>query len=64
MMFTIFFFFVLNQDLMFLSSFAQTDAQVAGVSAGDTNGDLQKFVIAKQWKKVEEANFIKVLKKS
>ena len=34
----------------------QTDAQVAGESGSDTNGDLQKFIIAKQWKKVEEAS--------
>ena len=46
----------MNPDLLFLFSFVQTDAQVAGESASDTNGDLQKFIIAKQWKKVEEAS--------
>ena len=41
---------------MFFFSFVQADVQVAGESASDTHGDLMKFVIAKQWKKVEEAS--------
>ena len=33
---------------------AQTDAWVAGESASGANGDLQRFIAAKQWKKIEE----------
>lgn len=39
---------------MFLFSLGQTDAWFAGESASDANGDLQKFIAAKQWKKVKE----------
>ena len=48
--------FVLNPDSMFLFSLAQTDARVASESASDANEDLQKFIAAKQWKKVEETS--------
>ena len=48
--------FVLNPDFMFLFSLAQTDARVASESASDANEDLQKFIAAKQWKKVEETS--------
>ena len=41
---------------MFSLSLAQTDAQVSGEAARDANGDLQKFIIAKQWKIVEETS--------
>ena len=41
---------------MFLFSLAKTDARVAGEFASDGNGDLQRFIAAKQWKKVEHAS--------
>ena len=41
---------------MFLFSLAQTDARVATESASDANEDLQKFIAAKQWKKIEETS--------
>ena len=47
---------MLNPDFMFLFSLAQTDARVASESASDANEDLQKFIAAKQWKKVEETS--------
>ena len=50
-----FVYFALNQNHMFLFSLVQTDARVANDSASSVNGDRQKFVAAKQWKKVEEA---------
>lgn len=43
-------------DLLFLVTLSQTDAPVADESASDSNGDLQKFIAAKQLKKVEEIN--------
>ena len=43
-------------DLLFLVALSQTDAPVADESASDSNGDLQKFIAAKQLKKVEEIN--------
>ena len=43
-------------DLLFLVTPSQTDAPVADESASDSNGDLQKFIAAKQLKKVEEIN--------
>ena len=39
---------------MFLFSLGQTDAWFAGESASDANGDLQKFIAAKQWERVKE----------
>ena len=33
-----------------------TNAWVASESASDANEDLQKFIAAKQWKKVEETS--------
>ena len=47
---------MLNPDFMFLFSLAQTDARVASESASNANEDLQKFIAAKQWKKVEETS--------
>lgn len=43
-------------DLLFLVTLVQTDAPVADEAASDSNGDLQKFIAAKQLKKVEEIN--------
>ena len=48
--------FVLNPDFMFLFRLAQTDTCVASESASDANEDLQKFIAAKQWKKVEKTS--------
>ena len=41
---------------MFLFSLAQTNAQVTSETASDANGDLQKFITARQWKMVEETS--------
>ena len=45
--------FVLNPDFMFLFSLAQTDARVASESASNANEDLQKFIAAKEWKRLK-----------
>ena len=47
---------MLNPDFMFLLNLAQTDARVASESASNANEDLQKFIAAKEWKKVEETS--------